>query len=184
VADPLVCEGATLPNEPPVVTLYNLLPAATSVFVATDLPLAYHVPIVIIGAVSYPVPTSKILIAETEPDDRTIYWYWCEKGKSGKTTFAKYLSYHYGAIPLEGKKNDILFTAAEYDSNIYIFDLERSMEGHVSYAALEKIKNGFYMVGKYEGKPIIRNSPHVIVFANFAPDEEKLSQDRWKVKHL
>lgn len=121
----------------------------------------------------------------SEPvDDRKIYWFWEEKGCKGKTTFAKYLSIKYQAIPLEGKKNDILFCAATYDAPIYIFDCERTMENYISYAALEKIKNGYYMCSKYESKPIIRNCPHLIVFANFAPDVEALSADRWVIKNI
>jgi len=91
-----------------------------------------------------------IEIIKGEPDDRTIYWYWEPIGKMGKTTFSKYLSIKYGAIPVEGKKNDILCCASEYDSEIYIFDFERSMEEYISYGAIEKIKNGYYMCSKYE----------------------------------
>lgn len=122
-----------------------------------------------------------VSIIQKEPDDRKIYWFWEPDGNTGKTTFSKYLSHVYGAIPIEGKKNDILFCAAQYEANIYIFDLERSMEEYVSYAAMEKIKNGYFMCSKYESRPINRNPPHVIVFANFAPDESKLSSDRWKI---
>jgi len=123
-------------------------------------------------------------LIKTEPDERSIHWYWERKGCSGKTTFCKYLSAKYGAIPLEGKKNDILYCAAEFESDIYIWDIERSIEDYVSYSALEKIKNGYFMCSKYESKPIIRNNPHVIVFANFRPKVEEMSLDRWKIKNL
>lgn len=122
-----------------------------------------------------------ISIVEKEPDDRVIHWYWEDKGNVGKTTFAKYLSHHYGAIPVEGKKNDILYCCAEFESDIYIFDFERSMEEYISYGAIEKIKNGYFMCAKYESKPIIRNPPHVIIFANFEPDKLELSLDRWHI---
>ena len=55
------------------------------------------------------------------------------------------------------------------------------MEEYVSYGAIEKIKNGYYMCSKYESKPIIRNPPHIIIMANFEPDYEALSKDRWIV---
>lgn len=125
-----------------------------------------------------------IEIITKEPDDRTIYWYWEETGNVGKTTFSKYLSAKYGAIPIEGKKNDILFCAANFESEIYIMDLERSMEDYVSYGAIEKIKNGYYMCSKYESRPIIRNNPHMIIFANFEPDITALSKDRWVIINL
>lgn len=123
-------------------------------------------------------------IITKEPDDRKIYWYYDIMGGKGKTTFAKYLSFHYGAVPIEGKKNDILFCCAEFESDIYIFDFERSMEDFVPYGAIEKVKNGYFMCGKYESKPILRNPPHIIIFANFSPDMLKLSMDRWVIKDI
>lgn len=117
-------------------------------------------------------------------DDRKIYWFWEEKGNIGKSTFTKYLCHYYNGIPVEGKKNDILFCAATYDSDLYIFDFERTMEDYISYGAIEKIKNGCYMCSKYESKPIIRNSPNILIFANFEPNYEALSQDRWVVTNL
>lgn len=123
-------------------------------------------------------------IIKKKADKRTIHWYWEKKGGIGKTSFSKYLSHHYGAIPLEGKKNDILFCAAEFKSNIYIYDLERSMEDYVSYGSIEKIKNGYFMCSKYESKPIVRNSPHVFIFANFEPELDALSLDRWHIVNL
>lgn len=125
-----------------------------------------------------------IEIIKKDPDDRKIYWYWEEKGNMGKTTFAKYLTIKYDAVPIEGKKNDILYCAAEHESDIYIFDLERSMEEFISYGAMEKIKNGYYMCSKYESKPITRNPPHIFCFANFPPDKSKLSLDRWVIVKL
>ena len=49
---------------------------------------------------------------------------------------------------------------------------------------LKKSKNGYFMCSKYESKPIIRNSPHVFIFANFEPDVKELSLDRWNVVKL
>lgn len=125
-----------------------------------------------------------IEIVKKEPDDRKIYWYWEETGGIGKTTFSKYLSHHYGAIPVEGKKNDILFCAANFEADIYIFDFERSMEEYISYGGIEKIKNGYYMCAKYESKPIVRNPPHIFIFANFPPETKMLSLDRWVIKYI
>lgn len=129
----------------------------------------------------YPWQKSLEALVTSEPDDRSIYWIYEEKGGVGKTQFCKYLAMKYDAVPIEGKKNDILYCAAEFESDIYLFDLERSMEEFVSYSAIEKIKNGFYMCSKYESKPIIRNSPHVLIFANFKPEIKKLSKDRWNI---
>lgn len=123
-------------------------------------------------------------IIKGEPDDRKIYWYWEPTGNTGKSTFTKYLCAKFGAVPIEGKKNDILYCASEFESDIYIFDFERSMEEYISYAAMEKIKNGCFMCSKYESKPIVRNSPHIICFANFEPNTRMLSDDRWVIKRI
>lgn len=125
-----------------------------------------------------------INIVQKDPDERTIHWYWESEGKSGKSTFAKYLCHKYNGVPVDGKKNDILYCAATFNSDLYIFDFERSMEDYISYGAMEKIKNGFYMCAKYESRPIIRNCPHIICFANFEPDYDKLSKDRWHVVEI
>lgn len=123
-------------------------------------------------------------LIKEEPDNRTIYWFYEETGNVGKTQLSKYLTAKYGAVPLEGKKNDILYCAAEFESEIYIYDIERSIEDYVSYSSIEKIKNGYFMCAKYESKPICRNSPHVIIFANFLPDAEQLSLDRWCIYNI
>jgi len=120
-------------------------------------------------------------IIKNDPDERLIYWFWEPTGNTGKTTFAKYLAYHHEAIPLEGKKNDILYCAAMFESDIYIWDIERSLENFISYGAIEKIKKGFFMCAKYESKPILRNCCHIFCFANFPPDVSKMSADMWKV---
>lgn len=123
-------------------------------------------------------------IAKQKPHNRDIYWIYNEKGNVGKTDFAKYLCYHYKAIPLEGKKGDMLYVASKFPSKIYIFDVERSLEDFLSYGGIEKVKCGLYMNAKYEGEPIIRNRPHIFIFANFLPDIKKVSLDFWKIYEL
>lgn len=124
-------------------------------------------------------------IIQTEPDERSIYWFWDETGNTGKTVLTKYLCHKYNAIPVEGKKADILYVCAEFESECYIFDLSRTTESQSGlYDSIEKVKNGLYMCGKYESKPIVRNCPHVIVFANFYPDKSKLSLDRWQIFNI
>lgn len=123
-------------------------------------------------------------IATNEAEDRHIYWFWEKEGNVGKTQFCKFLSYHHGAILIDGKKNDILYVASTYESDIYLFDFSRSIEGFVSYDAIEKVKNGYYMNSKYEGKMILRNSPHIIIFSNWKPEINSMSKDRWIVKKI
>lgn len=133
-----------------------------------------------------------IKMISEKPDDRTIHWFFDEIGGQGKTCLAKYLCLNYNCVYATGKSSDIkyllhsLFENDESRKNslIVIFDLTRSIENYVSYQAIEEVKNGIFMNTKYECKQHIFNSPWVLVFANFEPDYERLSADRWKVKTL
>jgi hypothetical protein len=57
-------------------------------------------------------------------------------------------------------------------------------QNKVSYSSIECIKNGMITNTKYETGFKVFNPPHVVVFSNFPPDEEKLSADRWNIKEI
>ncbi len=127
-------------------------------------------------------------IISENPDDRTIHWYWDAVGNIGKTCLAKHICMNYNALYLSGKASDMKYAISEYmkkkDLDIVLLDFTRSSESYVSYEGIESIKNGIFFSSKYEGNMCIFNCPHVIVFSNFAPVEEKLSIDRWKITDL
>jgi len=119
-----------------------------------------------------------------EPDDRTINWYWEPDGCTGKTSFCKYMYVkHKAGIFENGKKADIAFMIKE-DIKIALFNLTRTNEDTFNYGALESIKDGLVMSGKYESCIKVFNSPHVFVFANFAPNLKAMSKDRWNVVNI
>lgn len=125
-------------------------------------------------------------LCRTEPDDRSIYWYWDAEGNSGKTTLIKYIITHLRATySCAGKSADIL-TIADEKINIYLLNFVRSQEGFTPYTALEQLKDGLISDSKLKktSRNIVMNSPHVIVFANWPPDTNKLSKDRWIIKNL
>jgi len=131
-------------------------------------------------------------IIDKEADDRTIHWIWESTGGTGKTALCKYICVNYNAVYCNGKSSDInymlkcLFEEDESkkDDLICIFDFTRSLENYVSYQAIESVKNGIIFSGKYESAQLLFNAPHVLCFANFPPDTEKLSADRWKIKKI
>ncbi len=131
-------------------------------------------------------------LLETEPNDRTIHWYFDKIGGIGKTVFCKYLCAKKNALYLTGKASDAKYLITQYiekdasnaDNLICLFDFTRSREKFVSYQAIEEIKNGIFMSTKYECKMTIMNCPHVIIFANFEPDKTALSADRWHITNL
>jgi len=124
----------------------------------------------------------------TEPDDRKVHWYWSEAGAIGKSQFAKYLVARHDCLFFEeGKKADIMhliFEAPEERLERIIIDVPRDNGNNVSYKAIESIKNGMIYSSKYEGGYKLFNSPHIIVFANEPPQEERLSSDRWVIKQI
>ncbi len=128
-------------------------------------------------------------MVKEEPDDRKVFWYYDLQGCKGKTTLAKHLCMNHNALYVQGKANDIKFGVMDMiqkkgEIDIVIMGLPRSYEQYVSYDAIESIKDGIFYSSKYESGMCIFNSPHVIILANFAPDEDKLSKDRWVIKCL
>lgn len=121
-------------------------------------------------------------------DERKVYWFWEEVGGIGKSAFCKYLCFKYKALYIdEGKKADlinIIYNADMFDNRIVVIDVPRDNGNKVSYKAIEQIKNGMICNTKYETGMKLFNSPHLIIFANFPPEEHKLSADRWVITDL
>lgn len=127
-------------------------------------------------------------IIRSKPDLRTIHWFWESTGNVGKTQFTKWIMSNFNGLVVGGKAADAKYAVAQYVKHrqleVVVFDLPRCNDNHISYEALESIKNGMFFSGKYEGQMVLYNSPHVIVFANVPPEKEKLSQDRWHIVEI
>lgn len=135
----------------------------------------------------------KILkIVEGKKDNRTIHWVWDEQGNKGKSFLAKYLYCKYKCIIGGGKKNDVLNQVKiwqeeneDEDPDIILLDISRTNKDYINYEIMEMLKNGLAYSGKYEGGIILfEKIPHIICLANFGPDMDKLSLDRWKIYNL
>lgn len=136
----------------------------------------------------FPWQREILKITEEEPDDRTIHWYWDKKGNVGKSALVKYLVVNHGAMLISGKSADIKYQIATVKNKEYpdiiLYDIPRTSEGYINYSAMEEIKNGVFASSKYESQMIIMPSPHIICFANFEPNLDSMSKDRWKVTKL
>lgn len=144
------------------------------------------------GKTLYPWQSRVLSMIEQEPNDRSILWLWEPDGNVGKTTIAKHLCIKYPnkVLYMGGKAADVKYGIKSFLDNeendllIVIFDYVRSNEDYISYEAIESIKNGIFYNSKYESEMVVFNSPHVICFANFAPETYKLSKDRWIVEQI
>lgn len=129
-------------------------------------------------------------LVRSEPDERSIYWYWESEGGIGKTTFCKYLYSKYKvSVSTSGmSEKDLFYIVSEERPKCLLIDLSREdQEKTLKMGAVEQVKNGFFGSGKYEGKSYCGDNPHVIIFANRPPSSEEmrsLSKDRWRVKQL
>lgn len=119
-------------------------------------------------------------------DDRTVYWYYDQKGGNGKTALIKSLMHHMDAFYFEGKTSDIgnRILALRHKPTICVMNLRRTQEGHVNYNAIEALKDGLISSGKYEGGACIWDPPHLVVMANFCPKLEGVTKERWVVRKL
>ena len=131
-------------------------------------------------------------VIETEsrcPNDRIVHWVYDEVGNTGKTWLAKFA---YLMRPTKtawvhnGATKDImkLLSDRASDLEVVFFDLSRCNLERINWDAIERIKNGMIMSTKYDVKSCIIDPPVLVCFANFEPDLEKLSIDRWRIWHL
>jgi len=105
------------------------------------------------------------------PDDRTINWYWEEKGCSGKTTFIKYCIMNKkdkGIVVLSGKAADMKHMITEYKKKngylpeVIFMNVPRTSLEYLSYTGIEEIKDMLFFSGKYEGSMVCGPNPHIL----------------------
>lgn len=130
------------------------------------------------------------MIAGRAPD-RQIFWYVDQEGGKGKSALTKLLCAKYAAICMAGKAADMkmgMMTIKEKQGagpRIVILDCPRTQDlTFVSYQGIEEIKNGCFYSSKYEGGMYLDNPPHVLIFSNHFPDEQKLTADRWVIQQI
>lgn len=139
------------------------------------------------GRSLYPWQEQAIDLIRGDIHPRFVYWFADANGAAGKTSLCKHIVLRWGnrCRYFNGCSRDILFALAshidKYDCDIALFNLSRQDMNKVSYKSLEILKDGIGFSGKYESCQLVFNPMHVLVFANFFPEYEMLSADRWKV---
>lgn len=118
---------------------------------------------------------------------RRVYWIWDPNGNTGKSFFVRYLlGREDPTLFLSNGRHDRIINAWQGESLI-IFDFPRDvvqerrgeLSDRVPYAPIEQLKNGVAWAGFAGARPMVRDIPNVVCFANFKPDFAKLSLDRW-----
>ena len=128
------------------------------------------------------------------PRSREIYWYWSKEGGVGKTEFAKYccltepekfkMMNNVGRIA-DFSQNIKNFFDSGWRGNVIFLNLSRAYADRSNiYESCEIIKDGLVTCTKYAGGQIWLPKMHVVVFANFKPDKEKISRDRLIIRRL
>jgi hypothetical protein len=128
---------------------------------------------------------------QEKADSRTIHWYWESVGRAGKSEFIRnYCINSKNSLLVGGKAQDCLYGATEWlkkhnSIDVLFVDIPRSVESkYISYQSLEMLKNACWFAGKYESQMVITSHFHIVVFANYPPDTEQMSKDRWSITNI
>lgn len=135
------------------------------------------------SAVQLRIWQTRVLDRLIHQNAREILWVWDEIGNTGKTYLGKYIVAMKDAFYCTGgRPSDIAFA---YDLQEYIVvDLARSTKLEVPYQTLEEWKNGLMFSPKYDSRMMCFAQVKIVIFANFPPDQSRLSLDRWNVMHV
>lgn len=126
--------------------------------------------------------TNQILIMSElkKQTERGVLWVYDPIGGTGKTFLSKHLIAKGDCFRCtNGKTKDIAY--AYHGEKTFIMDLSRSLEDHVNYDLIEQVKNGMLFSAKYESQTKMFEPPKMLILANFAPEMNKLSKDRWQI---
>jgi len=115
--------------------------------------------------------------------DRKILWIYDKAGNNGKTYLAKAILANFNCFYTKGGKVENIAYNYNYEEYV-IFDFPRDKEEYINYSSIEQFKDGFIQSTKYEPVLKVVKPAKVLCLANFLPEKDKLSLDRWEVKKL
>jgi len=149
----------------------------------------------------YPWQAKVLDLFLSEPDNRSVYYFYEVKGNIGKSSFISYLYSHYEdyVFSTSGRPSDIKFgfskkiqTVGDETIRCVIWDIPRLLKDSKTkqikndvFLTAQQFKNGHFFTSKYESKEVRFAVPHVFLFSNIKPSKKTLSsalsRDRWKV---
>jgi hypothetical protein len=125
-----------------------------------------------------------------KPTEREIIWVIGEKGNEGKSFFQERVCEEFGRdkvcnMEISDSRKNIFYILKKCSStaNIFMFNLSRVKAlGRDKYKILENIKDGSAIAGQYQSCKVMFKKPNiVIVFSNYGPETDALSEDRWNI---
>jgi hypothetical protein len=127
-----------------------------------------------------------------ERNTRHVHWIISHKGNDGKSVFTRYCRINQIALICSdvGTGGDfatvlgsLMDESPWWKRDAIVFDFPRTKKDHTTfYTKIEEYKNGEMTATKYQGGGIVlERGGAVIVFANFYPEIDRFSLDRWKL---
>ena len=122
--------------------------------------------------------------------EREIIWVIGTKGNEGKSFFQERICEEFGHdkvcnMEISDSPKNIFYILKKCSStaNIFLFNLPRATTlERDNYKILENIKDGYAIAGKYQSCKVRFKKPNiVIVFSNYGPETDALSEDRWNI---
>lgn len=125
----------------------------------------------------------EIKAALLEQGDRQILWIYDKRGNNGKSWLSNHIvATEDACIMVNGKSRDL---ACYYNcESIVIFDFSRTVEGRINYQMIEDLKNGRVFDPKYKSRMKYKLGVKIVCMANFEPDWEAMSLDRWDCRRV
>lgn len=124
----------------------------------------------------------------SEPERRTIHWWYSEKYGVGKSDFIRYMMFHHEAMEIEiNKLSDIHHMIVDFKENngyypeIYIQDLPREENSEtIKWENIERFKGGKFFSSKYHSCSVVMNYPTLCFLSNHKIDDyhKRLYGDR------
>lgn len=120
-----------------------------------------------------------------DADDRSVIFYVDEDGGTGKTWFQHwFVTQHSDVTQLMtiGKRDDLAYMI-DVTKSVFLMNVPRGGMQYLSYKILEMIKDRVIFSPKYQAQmKILTKTPWVVVFCNEAPDQSKMSVDRFDIR--
>lgn len=120
---------------------------------------------------------------EGEPTERTVIFIVDPEGNKGKSFFVRWMisKYPERVQVLGPARRDDLAHVVDVEKSLFLINVPRGSMEHLNYGFLESLKDRMVLSPKYESTmKILKHLPHVVVFSNEAPDEEKMTSDRYE----